>query len=314
MTLTIGVDVGGTKIAAGVVDEDGTIIAQIRRPTPANDPHTLVTTIGEAARELAEVHDVSAVGIGAAGFINSERSKVIFAPNLAWRDEPLAERVHTAVGLPVIVENDANAAAWGEFRYGAAEAATSAVVVTVGTGIGGGIIINDQLLRGSHGFAGEIGHMNMVPDGLRCGCGEVGCWEMYSSGSALVRLAREYAKESPSVAVKLLDMAGGEPETINGPLVTRAAKAGDQVALDCFEQIGTWLGQGMADLAAVLDPDMFVIAGGVSEAGEILLRPAETTFRDRLTARNFRHEAPVVLATLANEAGMVGAADLARRL
>lgn len=314
MTLTIGVDVGGTKIAAGVVDENGTIITQVRKPTPANDPHTLVTTIGEAASELAAAHDVSAVGIGAAGFINSERSKVIFAPNLAWRDEPLAERVRTAVGLPVIVENDANAAAWGEFRYGAAEAATSAVVITVGTGIGGGIIINDQLLRGSHGFAGEIGHMNMVPDGLRCGCGEDGCWEMYSSGTALVRLARKYATESPSVAITLLDMAGGDPEAITGPLVTRAAKAGDQVALDCFEHIGKWLGQGMADLAALLDPDMFVIAGGVSEAGEILLRPAQTTFRERLTARSFRHEAPVVLATLANEAGMVGAADLARRL
>lgn len=312
MSLTIGVDVGGTKIAAGVVDDKGDILAMVRKPTPADDAASVLNSITEAIEELRLAHDISAIGVGAPGFIDNSRSSIIFAPNIRWRNEPLAMKLSTATGLPVVLENDANAAAWGEFKYGAARGRASVAVVTVGTGIGGGIVDDGHLLRGSFGFAGEIGHINMVPDGHLCGCGENGCWEMYSSGNALVRLAKERAKKSPATSPRLLELAGGNYKTINGLMVTQAAQDGDPGAIECFNEIGKWLGQGMADLAAVMDPEVFVLAGGVSEAGSILLNPARTAFELRLTARTYRPLPPILLAQLGNDAGIIGAADLAR--
>ncbi|QGF23698.1 ROK family glucokinase [Raineyella fluvialis] len=309
---TIGVDVGGTKIAAGLVDGEGTILATVRRPTPARDTAEVVDTIAELVAELSEGQDVEAVGIGAAGFIDSARSTVLFAPNLAWRDEPLKLKVEQRCGLPVVVENDANAAAWGEFRFGAAQEASSAVVITVGTGIGGGVILDNQLVRGDHGIAAEIGHIKVDRGGRRCGCGQRGCLESYCSGRALLREAREIARTSPHDAARLLELAGGSAEKITGLHVTRAAEEGDPAALECFGQVGWWLGNGMADLAAVLDPAMFVLAGGVSEAGDLLLAPAQAAFKATLSAADFRPVADVRLATLGNDAGIIGAADLAR--
>ena len=194
MSVRIGIDVGGTKIAAGAVGDDGEVLAFLRKPTPASDPSAVAGVIAECVRELARSYDVRGVGIGAAGFVDGTRTTIVFAPNLAWRNEPLALRVADATGLPVVVENDANAAAWGEFRFGVAAGYSSVVVVTVGTGIGGGIIVDGRLLRGSGGFAGEIGHINVVPGGLRCGCGLAGCWEVYSSGTALVRRRRRHRR------------------------------------------------------------------------------------------------------------------------
>lgn len=314
MTIAMGVDVGGTKIAAGLVDESGEILQMTRVETPATDVSQIAEAIGGACRELASCHEVEAIGIGAAGFVDAKRENVVFSANLAWREEPLARRVAEATGIDhVVVENDANAAAWGEFRFGAATNVPSAVVVTIGTGVGGGIILDGELLRGRNGFAAEIGHMSMVPGGLRCGCGERGCWEQYASGRALVRVAREAAEKAPVASQKMLELAGGKIENITGPIVTQAAQAGDEMALDCFNEVACWIGQGLADLSTLLDPDMFVLAGGVSEAGELLRAPVERCFNDKLSARSLRTPSPIVTATLGNDAGLIGAADLARR-
>jgi glucokinase len=310
--LTIGVDVGGTKVAAGVVDPDGQILATTRRDTPADDPHQTAGVIADAIRELAADHEVVAVGLGAAGFVDAGRSTVLFAPNLAWRDEPLREAIEASVGLPAVVENDANAAAWAEARFGAGRAEDYVVVITVGTGIGGGVIVDGKLLRGRYGLAPEIGHINIVPDGRRCGCGLQGCWEQYASGRALVQEAQEVANASPAMAKDLLAFAGGRPEMITGPMITQAAKAGDVTALQCFDEIGRWLGRGIAQLAAVLDPAVFVIGGGVSSAGDILREPTLQSYRKHLTARGHRPVADIRIAEMGAEAGIVGAADLAR--
>jgi glucokinase len=311
-TVTIGVDVGGTKVAAGVVDANGVILATTRRDTPAHDPTRTADVIADAVRELAAQHDAVAVGLGAAGFVDASRSTVMFAPNLAWREEPLREAIEQRVGLPAVVENDANAAAWAEARFGAGRGEDYVVVLTVGTGIGGGIVVEGRLLRGQFGVAAEIGHINIVPDGRRCGCGLQGCWEQYASGRALVQEAADVASASPAMAKDLLELAGGRPGAITGPMITEAALAGDVAALQCFDEIGRWLGRGMAQLAAILDPGVYVIGGGVSTAGEILRERAVRSYRKHLTARGHRPIAEVRIAELGPEAGIVGAANLAR--
>ena len=312
MALTIGVDVGGTKVAAGLVDETGTILARTRRPTPSASPDDVEDVIAECVAELRDGVDVEAVGIGAAGFIDAERATVLVAPNLAWRDEPLRDAVSTRTGLPVVVENDANAAAWGEYRFGAGRGETHLVLVTVGTGIGGGIVLDGRLYRGRWGIGAEFGHMQVSLSGRRCGCGQHGCWEQYCSGRALLHEAREIADVQPGYGKRLLELGDGRPEGIEAPEVTAAAREGDPAALDCFAEIGAWLGQGLANLAAALDPGVFVIGGGVSEAGELLLAPARRVFAERLTGTTARPHADIRAAELGNDAGLVGAADLAR--
>ena len=313
MSLTIGIDVGGTKVAAGVVDSGGRMVERLKRSTPAASPERTAGVIGDAILELLGRHKVDAVGIGAAGFVDSAGSTILFAPNLAWRDEPLKKQVERHVGLPVVVENDANAAAWAETNLGAARGYEHVIFIGVGTGIGAGIVISGQLYRGRWGIAGEPGHYRVVPDGRLCGCGNRGCWEQYASGNALVAEAREFARRSPGAAVRLLQLAGGVAEGINGPEVTQAAREGDAVALRCFEIVGDWLGQGLAALAAILDPDCFVIGGGVSDAGDLLIGPAEAAFAAALTGGHYRQHAEIRLAQLGADAGIIGAADLARR-
>jgi glucokinase len=306
------VDIGGTKVAAGVVDERGTIIATTHRDTPADDVLRIENAIVAAVAELISTYDVEAVGVGAAGFIDVQRATVMFSPNLAWRDEPLQASLQRRLGLPVVIENDANATAWAEVRFGAGRGADHVVAVTVGTGIGGGIVANGQLLRGQFGAAAEIGHVTVVQGGRHCGCGLQGCWEQYASGRALVREAHELVHASPGMAEGLLRLAGGQPENITGEMVTRAAQAGDVAALRCFEVVGMWLGRGLAGLAAVLDPGLFVIGGGVSTAGEVLRAPASAAFAASLTGHGYRPVAALRIAELGAEAGLVGAADLAR--
>src|SRR5690242_13127567 len=309
MGLTIGVDIGGTKIAAGVVDESGQVLARTRRETPSYDPGATEEAIAGLVAELRTGFDVEAVGLGAAGFVDADRARVVFAPNLAWRDEPLRESIERRTGLPAVVENDANAAAWAEARFGAGAGESQLVVITVGTGIGGAIIINRHLVRGRFGIAAEIGHMAMVPDGRRCGCGNLGCWEQYASGRALVREARHLASTTPETAEQLLDLAGGRPGAIDGPTVKAGARLYDEAELESFRIVGTWLGCGIADLAVILDPGTFVIAGGVSYAGDLLLEPAAQAYLSRLSGRGHRPVAEIVMGRLGgDEAGIIGAA------
>jgi glucokinase len=312
MPLAIGVDIGGTKIAAGVVDDQGRTIDSTRRPTPGSDVAKTEAVIVEVVHELSARHEVSAVGIGAAGWISHDRATVLFSPHLAWRDEPLRDALAEAIGVPVVVENDANAAAWAEYRYGAARGARVAVMVTLGTGIGGGLVMDGVLYRGAYGVGCEYGHMSVVPDGRRCACGNRGCWEMYASGRALARDARELADVSPIGAEHLMRLAGGNLNQLTGQLVTQAAREGDPAAVEIYTMMGRWLGRGLANLAAVLDPTVFVIGGGVSEAGDLLLGPTRQAFAEGLTGRGFRPAADVLLAELGPQAGLVGAADLAR--
>jgi glucokinase len=313
MPLAIGVDIGGTKVAGGVVDDEGRVIDTARRDTPGHDVDETERVIAEVVGELAKRHDVVAVGIGAAGWIANDRATVLFSPHLAWRNEPLRDALADRIGSPVTVENDANAAAWAEYRFGAAQGARVVVCVTLGTGIGGGLVVSGVLYRGAYGVGTEYGHMTVVPDGRRCACGNRGCWEMYASGTALARDARELADISPVAAHRLLELAGGDRANLTGPLVTQAAREGDPAAVEIYTTMGRWLGRGLANLAAIIDPVVFVIGGGVSEAGDLLIVPARDTFRHSLTGRGFRPAADVKLARLGPEAGLVGAADLARR-
>jgi glucokinase len=310
----IGVDIGGTKVAGGLVDVDGRVLHRARRETPhrRQSPRVVEDTIAEVIEELRDQRQAIAVGIGAAGFVDGTQSSVLFAPHLSWRHEPLRDAMRRRVGLPVVVENDANAALWAEARFGAAQGEPTVVGVNLGTGIGGAVLIEGRLFRGSYGVAGEFGHQQVVPGGHRCECGNRGCWEQYASGNALVREARELAAARSPVAHGLLSLVDGDASRITGPLVTQAAKDGDPAAGELLEDVGRWLGTGLAGLAAAFDPALFVIGGGVSEAGELLLAPAREAFRRHLTGRGFRPEARIVRATLGNEAGLIGAADLAR--
>ncbi|SEF46813.1 glucokinase [Thermomonospora echinospora] len=314
MALTIGVDVGGTKVAAGVVDDGGRILEQVRRPTPSTDPRQTAEVIAEVVDLLkGKYEQVEAVGLGAAGFVDEARATVLFAPNLAWRDEPIKDKVEELVGMPVVVENDANATAWGEFRFGAGRGERFLVLVALGTGIGGGIVVDGELYRGRFGLAGEIGHLRMVPDGRRCGCGNRGCWEQYASGNALVHEARELARVAPLMAARLLELGDGTPEGVGGLEITQAAREGDRAALECFGTVAAWAGQGLADLAAILDPGAFIIGGGLSDAGDLLLEPVRAAFEAAVTGRGYRRLPEVRIAELGSAAGIVGAADLARQ-
>jgi glucokinase len=316
VTLSVGVDIGGTKIAGSAVAADGTVGHRARRETPAQDvdgiSRAVIEIVGELAERAGAAGDrVATVGVACAGFIDAAGSTVLFAPNLAWRDEPLRDRLEAATGLPVVLENDANAAAWGEFRFGAARDVDDMLLVTVGTGVGGGIISDDQVVRGAYGIAAEIGHLRVVPDGHRCGCGNRGCLEQYASGSALVREARELVRGGSPHAAALAARCGGDPGRLEGHMVTDAAREGDPAATELLEDLGRWLGEGLASLAAVLDPAMVVVGGGVAAAGDLLLEPARGAFARQLTGRGHRPMASLVPALLGNDAGMIGAADLA---
>ena len=315
--LAIGIDIGGTKVAGGVVDVDGNITHRARRDTPhrSKSPSVVEDTIVEVVDELMQIvgsETVAAVGIGAAGFVAADRATVVFAPHLSWRNEPLQATLQKRVAVPIFVDNDANAAVWAEWKFGAARGETHVMMITLGTGIGGGILINGQVQRGRFGMAGEFGHMQVVPGGLRCECGNRGCWEQYASGNALVREARSLVSANSPIARDLLDRVEGQPSNLTGPLITEAARDGDPTARELLAEMGNWLGVGIANLVAAFDPGTFVIGGGVSAAGDLLLDSARETFKRRLTGRGYRPEARIVAAQLGNDAGLIGAADLAR--
>jgi glucokinase len=311
--VSIGVDIGGTKGAAGAVDVTGRILERLQQPTPSHSPPAVEEAILRAVERLRARYRAESVGIGAAGWVDNAQAVVAFSPHLAWRAEPLKARLAERIGLPLIVDNDANAAAWAEYRFGAGPGSSVMVCITLGTGIGGGLVINGQLFRGTYGMAGEWGHRISVPGGHWCECGNRGCWEQYASGNALVRKARALARTNSPLAHRLLEMVGGDPDKITGPDVTAAAIQGEPSAVELITDVGSWLGQGIANLAAALDPEVVVIGGGVSAAGDLLLAPAQREFSRTLTGRGFRPEARLVLAHFRNDAGLIGAADLARR-
>jgi glucokinase len=311
----LGIDIGGTKVAGGVVAPDGTILDTARRATPGRSVSATEDAIADVVDELAARHDgpLVGVGVGAAGWFDRTGDTVLFSPHLAWRNQALRKELGGRLERPLWVGNDADAAAWAEYRYGAARGSDLALVITLGTGIGGGIVLDGRLQRGAHGVAGEWGHMRVVPDGRLCACGNRGCWEQYASGNALGHTAREVAQNSPAAAADLLDRVGGDVDRLTGEVVATAARAGDPLANELLCEVGAWLGQGIADLSAVLDPEVVVIGGGVSVLGEMVLTPARERLERALPGRGFRPGPRVVAAQLGAQAGLVGAADLVRR-
>jgi glucokinase len=311
--LAIGVDAGGTKVAGVLVDcgEDGEIVDRRVVETPAADAEEATRTIVAVARELvASREGVRALGVGAAGMVDRD-GVMRYAPNVAWREFPLRDRIGRAVGLPTLVDNDANVAAWGEFRFGAGRGSSDMLLVTVGTGIGGGIVTEGKLFRGAHGFAAEIGHIIVEPGGPLCGCGNLGCWEQVASGRAIGRLGRRAAMDQPQTL--MVELAGGDPDKVDGPVVTAAAMRGDPVATHVLAEVGRRLGEGIGGMVNVLDPDIVVVGGGAIDAGELILAPARRAFVETVEAPQHRPGVPIVAAALGNDAGAVGAADLALR-
>ena len=313
MVYTIGIDVGGTKVLGGVVDENGTILATARKDTPRQGGSALTHTIAQTAQELMAQYEVTGVGVSAAGFVSSDRKTILAAPNIAdWNGVDLDTQLHQMIGVPVVIENDANAAAWGEAKFGAGRNQSNMMMLTVGTGIGGGIVINGDLYRGAFGVAGEFGHLRVVPDGHLCGCGARGCFEQYASGNALLRHAREAVSATPEIARNLLSRGDGTVTGLTGKAITEAARDGDPVALAAFNTTGQWLGAGIASLLVLLDPACVVIGGGVIDAGEILLKPTRESL-ERTMPFAGKHPYPTLIAAeLGNDAGVVGVADLAR--
>lgn len=310
----IGVDIGGTKVAAALVEADGTIIDSAEVPTPSaadQVAEAVADLVATLSADHAQIAPRATVGVGAAGFVDVDRSTVTFAPNIAWRDEPLGRRLAQLTGRSVVVENDANAAAWGEFRFGAGSDIDDMVLVTVGTGVGGGIVHRGELVRGGFGAAGEIGHLRVVRDGRPCGCGRRGCFEQYASGSALVAAARERLADGGPGTTALARAA--DDSGVTGPMITTLAQGGDPLAIDLLAELGRWLGEGCADLVAVLDPRVIAVGGGVAAAGELLLQPVREAFEAHLPAAGHRRAAQIRLATLGQRAGLLGAADLGRR-
>jgi glucokinase len=313
MTLTIGIDIGGTKVLGGVVDENGKILATQRVPTPKEGGAALTKTIADVANHLLKDHDVVALGVSAAGLISSDRETILATGNISgWNGVNLKEELNKFVDLPIFIENDANSAAWGESRYGAGVGEDHMLILTIGTGVGGGAIIDGKLLRGAHGISAEFGHIRVVPEGQLCSCGARGCLEQYASGNALMRHVREAISASPDAAYNLLARGDGTLEGLTGHHITQAARDGDPIALAGFNTTAQWLGAGIASLSALFDPACVVIGGGVIEAGEILLAPTRAAL-ERLIPFSGRRPIPkVVAAILGNDAGLVGAADLAR--
>ena len=303
---TVGVDLGGTKCLA-VALEGGTVVDERRVPTPEGET-ALLDALADVATSVGAGPDVLGVGVGVPGLV--DRGGVLrFAPNLPGVvDLDIKAELERRLGGQVRVDNDATCAAWGERQAGAAQGYDDVILVTLGTGIGGGIVAGGALLRGANGFAGEVGHMVVDPDGPECPCGQRGCWERFASGSGLGRLGQRAAAEGR--AAQVLALAGGDPALVRGEHVTAAAAEGDLEAHAVLGELGWWVALGLANLANVFDPQAFVLGGGLVEAGDLLLGPVRTAFGQLLTGASHRSAIAVVPATLGEHAGAIGAACL----
>lgn len=307
----VGIDIGGTKIGGALVDESGSIIRESRVPTPAQDSDAITDAVVQLIQELSEGVEVLAVGVAAAGFVDAERSNIVYAPNLSWRNEPLKAKIQAKVAMPVFIENDANAAGWAEYKFGAGAGARHVVMLTIGTGVGGAIIVDGKLLRGGFGLAAELGHVPLNGGDRACGCGQVGCIEPYGSGTSLLKAARALASSGDAKGFRLAQLEEENGE-LTGAQVYQAIVEQDAGALELLSNLGTALGKTVAGICAVLDPEVVIIGGGVSAAGELILNPIRESYERHLSAAAFRPHVRFAIAQFVNDAGVVGAADLAR--
>jgi glucokinase len=315
--LIVGADLGATKLAAGLVDSNGRVLALSRWPAPVRAYDDALDAVAALVHELrgqaAEWgRHVPAAGVGAAALFDAAREVLMHAPILDWRARPLHADLAERLQLPVVVENDANAAVWGEYRHGAGIGERCLLMVTLGTGVGGGVVIDGRLLSGGFGLAAELGHVKVGAEGRSCPCGAQDCLEQYASGTALRRAARIAATRDPGASSRLLALAGGDPGRIDGPLITEAACAGDPLACRLVGEVGAWLGRGIAQIAAVLDPGLVVVGGGLADADELVLEPARRAYAASVGFHGVRPPAPIRAAALGNTAGIIGVAALAR--
>jgi len=310
--ITVGIDVGGTKIAGALVSETGEILSSLKVPTPADNTDELIQAIVQMVQALSAGQEIKAVGVAIAGFIDADQSEVIYSPNLSLRNEPLKAKLEAKLGVSVYVENDANAAGWAEYRFGAGQGSKHMMMITIGTGVGGAIVANGELFRGGYGIGAELGHTNFIPDGKICGCGQKGCLEKYASGTALLEAAKALAAAGTAEGARLAELEA-EVGELTGTEVYQAINEADPGARRILNELGINIGKAVASFAAVLDPQMLVIGGGLSVAGELLLKPIREAYLEHLPARGYRPEMTIVTASLINDAGVVGAADLARR-
>jgi glucokinase len=309
---TFGVDIGGTNVRVAVVDADGMVVDQRRGSTPPT-LDALVEQVAAAVRELAPLRTTAAaLGVGAAGLVDTD-GVIHYAPNVpAFREAPLRARLSAVLDMPVAVDNDANVAVLAELAHGAARGRSDVLLVTLGTGVGGGIVADGRVLRGAHGFGAEIGHFQVDPDGPMCACGRRGHWEALASGNALGVLGRAaaIAGNAPSVVAR----AGGSAEAVQGVHVGAAAVAGDADALAIVAEYAKQVAVGLVGLVNILDPEIVVVSGGLVALGDVLLGPMRDAFSGQIEGAPYRPEVEIVPAALGEHAGVIGAAALARDL
>lgn len=313
MASVVGVDIGGTKVSAGIVTVLGSVTGRALAATPKDGgPDEVVEVIARTVEDASAGTRLDRVGLGVAAWVSADGSIARYAPHLPLRNFPLQAKLMKRLGVPVHVENDANTAIWAETRFGASRRSKDVLGIFLGTGIGGGLVIGGRLFRGHNGMAGEPGHMTLVPGGLLCPCGQRGCFEMYASGNALGRYAREIVEARGRDAGLLYELAQGEAARVSGRLVSDAARSGDRVALEAFDALGTALGEGLASLCATFDPEIIVVGGGLVDVVDLFLPRAQDVFAERLPGTGYRDLPAIVPAELGSDAGLQGAADLAR--
>jgi len=311
---SVGIDIGGTKIAGALVDDAGNVVEELRVKSPISDPGEMVEAIASVINQLTSGQRVIGVGVAAAGFLSADREIMFHSPNIAaWRNEPLKSRLQDKTSFPVLLENDANAAGWAEFRFGAGRNVSSMIMLTIGTGVGGAVVTEGQLLKGGFGIGGELGHVMLVPGGRACGCGLNGCLETYASGTALLQAARDLADSADPLGESLRKL-NSDSGALTGEQLYQAIMEDDPGALGLISELGKNLGIAIGSVfVPVLDPELVVVGGGVSAVGERLLDPMRAGYSKSLPAKGYRPELTIVKAQFLNQAGLIGAADLARQ-
>ena len=305
----IGFDIGGTNLRAAVISADGQVLYRVQTSSDGSVDAIERGIVQTSERLVERFPDVSAIGLAVAGFLDSDRETVRFAPHLPWRDANVVKRLSLLLPCPLQLEHDANSAAWGEYRFGAARGADNWVLFALGTGIGGAMMQGGEIYRGAYGTAPEFGHLTVVPEGRPCSCGKRGCLERYCSGTALVTTAQELS-ESGRYFSRLTD--GLVAGSATGTDVVSAARQGDELALAAIDDFATWLGRGLSMVGDVFDPELIVIGGGVASASALYLDKAKVEFARNLTGAGYRPVADVRVAELGADAGLIGAADIAR--
>ncbi len=309
--LTVGVDLGGTNLRIGLVDYSGAVI-KVHEQSSIGTADELIKIIVQKINAWGSNNAVQSVGVGVAGMIDYE-GVVHYAPNLPeFSGVPLQPLLAQSLDYPVVVDNDANTAAWGEVNHGAAQGYDAALVITLGTGIGGGVIVGGQIYRGAHGFAAEVGHWQFDPAGPLCACGGRGHWEEMASGSALGRMAQERAAAGNAPA--LLALVDGDAHSLTGHHVVQALAKSDEVAQSIWTQFTRAVGVGLAGLINIFDPSVVVISGGLVVLGEVLLNPVASVVAEEIEGSQYRPEVQILAAALGDQAGLVGAAAMARDL